>query len=111
MTVPWGFIATSRGLTATTTSKQRHARAALGEFAIALFGRLGVGEEALERITVSVDPMEALRKLQSGEAPVEVSVDTEVSADAEKPAESEKPYDPDFDDSSRESRELFKGVL
>jgi len=89
--IPWGFIATTHGLTATTTSKQRHARTALGEFAIALFGRLGVGEEALERVSGAADPLEALKKLQSGEAPVEVSVDAEVSADAEKSEEGKKP--------------------
>jgi hypothetical protein len=63
MDTPWGFRATSRGLVCTTTHAERQARAALGEFAIGLFDRLGVSPERLAEINAAPDALAALRGL------------------------------------------------
>lgn len=65
--VPWGFVDTPHGLVATSTSKDRFARAELGEFAISLLGHLGVSEDNVQALSRLPDPMEGLRRLLAGQ--------------------------------------------
>lgn len=60
--IPWGFVETKGALVATSSVKERNERAELGEFAIALLGKLGVSEERLKGLVPEADPIEALKR-------------------------------------------------
>lgn len=65
--IPYGFKLGKDGhLIGTASLKERQARAALGEGAIALFSLLGVDDMALALICSSSDPLAALAQFQEG---------------------------------------------
>jgi hypothetical protein len=64
--VPWGFRETTNGLVAETTVQERNSRAELGEFAIALLGKLGVSEAFLRELTKEEDPVAVIGRRQGG---------------------------------------------
>lgn len=81
----WGFMPTAKGLVGVTTFQERAARASIGEFAIELLGKLGVGEETLAWLHEEKDPMATLNRIQKGEILAVGPWDVPVEAPAPPP--------------------------
>jgi hypothetical protein len=68
--VPFGFTQDDKGLVAIISVKARNERAELAEFAIELFGLLGISEVRLEQLKGKPDPISKLRLEPKGYIPI-----------------------------------------